>query len=45
MESVMYGITLTYHIFQVGRDGTRAAEYGVVIQSGRGLAETLQKLL
>ena len=41
----MYGITPTYRIFQVGRYGTRAAENGVVIQSGRGLTETLQKLL
>ena len=45
MQSVTYGITLTYRIVQVGRDGTRTAEYRVVIQSGRGLTETLQKLL
>jgi hypothetical protein len=37
--------TATYRVFQVGRDGARTAEYGVVVQSGRGLAEALQKLL
>jgi hypothetical protein len=41
MESVVYGITLTYRIFQIGGNGTGAAEYGVVVQSGRGLTETL----
>jgi hypothetical protein len=45
MQLAVYWITLTYRIFQVRRDRTGAAEYGVVIQGGRGLTKALQKLL
>lgn len=38
-------LIVTHRVFQVGRDGPRTAEHGVVIQRGRGLTEALQQLL